>query len=161
MTAVDSYKNDAICRAVRKLVDAGVVVVAAASGNNGKSSAGQQTLRPRSFTRYRAFSDHRRREQYLWNQWPRRRRDRQLTARVVRRAASGPTLPASSTFDNLIKPDLVAPGNKIVSAESTNCLLVTQHPESARVSRRTAESQRDVHERHLDGDAGCRRQPPL
>src|ERR1051325_6779858 len=39
--AVDSYKYDPICRAVRKLVDAGVVV-AAAAGNNGKNSAGQK-----------------------------------------------------------------------------------------------------------------------
>src|ERR1051326_2176056 len=37
--AVDSYKNDPICKAVRKLVDAGVVV-AVAAGNYGKNSAG-------------------------------------------------------------------------------------------------------------------------
>src|SRR5207244_12601421 len=32
-------------------------------------------------------------------------------------------------FDNLVKPDLVAPGNKLVFAEADNNLLVTQHPE--------------------------------
>ncbi|HLL99896.1 MAG TPA: S8 family serine peptidase, partial [Pyrinomonadaceae bacterium] len=39
--AVDSYKNDPVCKAVRKLVDAGIVAVAAA-GNNGKNSSGQK-----------------------------------------------------------------------------------------------------------------------
>src|SRR5205814_3177697 len=37
MAAVDSYRNDALCRAVRRLVDAGIVVVAAA-GNDGKDA---------------------------------------------------------------------------------------------------------------------------
>ena len=36
--AVDSYKNDPVCRAVRKLVNAGIVVVAAA-GNDGKDNS--------------------------------------------------------------------------------------------------------------------------
>ncbi|MDQ3755459.1 MAG: S8 family serine peptidase, partial [Acidobacteriota bacterium] len=37
--AVDSYKNDPLCRAVRRLADAGIVVVAAA-GNDGKDTNG-------------------------------------------------------------------------------------------------------------------------
>src|SRR5437870_5117177 len=39
--AVDSYKNDPICLAVRRLVNAGIVV-AAAAGNNGKNSQGDK-----------------------------------------------------------------------------------------------------------------------
>ncbi|HEX8746075.1 MAG TPA: S8 family serine peptidase, partial [Pyrinomonadaceae bacterium] len=39
--AVESYVNDPLCRAVRRLSDAGVVVIAAA-GNNGKDSQGNK-----------------------------------------------------------------------------------------------------------------------
>ncbi|HYO91444.1 MAG TPA: S8 family serine peptidase, partial [Pyrinomonadaceae bacterium] len=39
--AIDSFKDDPLCKAVRRLVDAGVVVVAAA-GNDGKNASGQK-----------------------------------------------------------------------------------------------------------------------
>src|SRR6185369_9131263 len=39
--AIDSYTYDPVCRAVRKVVDAGIAVVAAA-GNNGVNSNGQK-----------------------------------------------------------------------------------------------------------------------
>ncbi|MEQ1923781.1 MAG: S8 family serine peptidase, partial [Pyrinomonadaceae bacterium] len=39
--AIETWRNDPLCRAARRLVDAGIVVVAAA-GNNGKNAAGQK-----------------------------------------------------------------------------------------------------------------------
>src|SRR5437016_4872856 len=39
--AIDSYWNDPLCQAVRRVTDAGMVVVAAA-GNNGKNSSGEK-----------------------------------------------------------------------------------------------------------------------
>jgi serine protease AprX len=39
--AIDSYKNDPLCKAARRLADLGIVVVAAA-GNQGKKSSGEK-----------------------------------------------------------------------------------------------------------------------
>ena len=43
MQAVDSYKYDALCRAVRGLVNSGILVFVAA-GNEGKDTAGQKSM---------------------------------------------------------------------------------------------------------------------
>ncbi len=121
--AIESYKNDPLCRATRKLVDAGVVVVAAA-GNNGKNSAGQKLYgqihapgnEPSVITVGAS------------NTLGTDARNDDIIATFSSR---GPTrsywTDASGVkhYDNLIKPDIVAPGNKLISAQGKNNLLVT------------------------------------
>ena len=124
--AHDSYKNDPICRAVRKLVDAGVVVLAAA-GNNGKDSSGRKLygrihspgIEPSAITVGATNS-------FGTND----RADDVMATYSSRGPSRGAWIDAAGVkhYDNLVKPDLVAPGNKIVSAESNNCLLVQQQP---------------------------------
>jgi subtilisin family serine protease len=125
--AIISYTNDPICQAVRKLVNAGVVVVAAA-GNNGKTSTGQKVYgaihcpgnEPSAITVGASNT---------YGTDP-RNEDSMATF-----SSRGPTRSFSTDedgvkhFDNLLKPDLVAPGNKIVSAEAANNHLVSAHPE--------------------------------
>ena len=125
--AVDSYKNDPICRAVRRLVDAGVVV-AAAAGNNGKNSAGQKVYgqihcpgnEPSALTVGAAntFGTD-------------ARNDDGVTTFSSRGPTRSYTTDAAGVkhFDNLIKPDVVAPGNKIINAESDGNLLVAENPQ--------------------------------
>src|SRR5882762_8596523 len=125
--ALSSYKNDPICQAVRKLSDAGIVVVAAA-GNSGKTSAGQKIYggihspgnEPSAITvgASNTYGSDTRNEDT-----------------IATYSSRGPTRSFSTDnygvkhYDNLIKPDLVAPGNKIVSAEAANNYLVSSHPE--------------------------------
>src|ERR1700687_4394318 len=127
MPAVESYRNDPICRAVRRLVDAGVTVVAAA-GNNGKNSAGAKLYgqihspgnEPSAITVGAAntFAT-----------------DVRNDDRAPSFSSRGPTRGSWTDaqgvkhYDNLIKPDMVAPGNKIIQAESDHNLLVSLHPE--------------------------------
>src|SRR6185295_13697522 len=108
MPAVDSYKFDPVCRAVRRLVDAGVVVIASA-GNNGKNSAGQKIYgqikspgnEPSAITIGAAntFGT-----------------DVRSDDGVASFSSRGPTRSywtdavGVKHYDNLIKPDIVAPG---------------------------------------------------
>jgi serine protease AprX len=124
--AVESYKNDPLCKAVRKLVDAGVVVVAAA-GNNGKDAAGNKIYgaihspgdEPSAITVGAAntFGT-----------------DVRADDGVTSYSSRGPTRGAWTDaagvvqHDNLIKPDLVAPGNKIIDAAAEDNYLITNNP---------------------------------
>ncbi|MET0647192.1 MAG: S8 family serine peptidase [Pyrinomonadaceae bacterium] len=124
--AVDSYTVDPLCLAVRGLVDSGIVVVAAA-GNEGRDGAGNKIYGqihspgndPSVITVGAAntFGT-----------------DARNDDGVATYSSRGPTRSFRTDafgvrhYDNLIKPDLVAPGNRIIDAQSANNLLVTQNP---------------------------------
>ena len=131
MPALDSYKVDPLCKAVRRLVDAGFVVVAAA-GNDGKSTSNKYGTNntktyglihspgnePSALTvgATNTFGTDDRRDDG-----------------VATYSSRGPTrsfwTDASGVkhYDNLVKPDLVAPGNKIVYAKGVNNYLATNY----------------------------------
>ncbi|HEX8421872.1 MAG TPA: S8 family serine peptidase, partial [Pyrinomonadaceae bacterium] len=125
--AVDSYANDPVCQAVRRLVDAGTVVVAAA-GNDGKDDSGNKIYgrihspgnEPSAITVGASNSYG---------------TDTRGDDTVATFSSRGPTrshwTDAAGTkhYDNLLKPDMVAPGNKVVWAEALNNRIVTDHPE--------------------------------
>jgi subtilisin family serine protease len=137
--AVDSYRNDPVCRAVRKLVDAGVVV-AAAAGNDGKDAQGRKIYgrihspgnEPSALTvgASNTFGT-----------------DSRADDVVTTYSSRGPTRSFWTDaqgvvhYDHLIKPDLIAPGNSLVSAESPNNSLLAQNPQLSR-SDNTANSAR-------------------
>jgi serine protease AprX len=132
MPAFDSYRNDPVCRAVRRLVDAGVVVFAAA-GNNGKDSDGNKLYghihspgnEPSAITvgASNTFGT-----------------DERSDDGVASFSSRGPTRSFTTDdegvrhYDNLVKPDLIAPGNKLIDAEADGNYLVTQTSLDAGVS---------------------------
>ena len=128
--AKDSYINDPLCQAARRAVNAGIVVVASA-GNNGKDAYGQKVyggisspgIEPSVITVGAAntFGT-----------------DYRSDDGVATYSSRGPTRGyktlsnGARKYDNLIKPDLIAPGNKIIGARSTTTNnLILQYPSLA------------------------------
>ncbi|MDQ3801474.1 MAG: S8 family peptidase, partial [Acidobacteriota bacterium] len=124
--ALDSYTLDPICRAVRKLVDAGIVVVAAA-GNEGRDGSGAKIYgqihspgnEPSAITvgAVNTFGT-----------------DVRSDDVVATYSSRGPTRSFYTDtngvrhYDNQVKPDLVATGNKIIDAQAYQNYLVTNNP---------------------------------
>jgi serine protease AprX len=111
----ESAATDPLCLAVQKAVDAGIVVVASA-GNSGKSADGRTVLgsitspgnAPAALT------------VGALNTWGTvSRSDDSVTTYSSR----GPT-----RFDNIVKPDVAAPGNKVISLEASGSNLSAMYP---------------------------------
>jgi subtilisin family serine protease len=126
MPAIDSYKNDPVCRAVRRMTDLGIVVVCAA-GNDGKDAAGKKVygqihspgIEPSAITvgASNTFGTD-------------SRADDAVTTYSSRGPTRGRWADASGMthYDNLVKPDLVAPGNKVVWAAAADNNLLLGNP---------------------------------
>jgi serine protease AprX len=111
----ESSETDPLCQAVSRAVRAGIVVVASA-GNNGMTAAGQHVLggisspgnSPDALTvgsiDTMGTSD-------------------RTDDRVAQYSSRGPT-----RFDFTVKPDVVAPGTRIVSAEVAGSYIATTYP---------------------------------
>jgi len=124
---VDSYVNDALCKAVALATKAGIVVVAAA-GNFGQDQNGNKVyggitspgISPSAITVGATNT---------------RGTDVRSDDVIAPFSSRGPTLSHTTdpltgavVFDNLAKPDLVAPGCRTVSLERYSDYLVTSYP---------------------------------
>jgi serine protease AprX len=112
--STESWQTDPLARAARSAVAAGITVVVAA-GNFGQNADRRRALRHRRLAGARPVGDHRRLGQHQGH------RTCAATTRVNFFSSRGPTRGAHrrqrrAPVDNLLKPDLVAPGNKIVGA---------------------------------------------
>jgi len=124
---IDSYVNDPMCRAIERATRAGIVVVVSA-GNFGQDLYGNKVygsitspgISPSAITVGATNT---------------RGTDTRSDDTVAPFSSHGPTLSHTTDpvtgeviYDNLAKPDLVAPGTRVVSLERSNNLLVSIFP---------------------------------
>ena len=114
--ALQSYRDDPLCEAAERATAAGIIVVAAA-GNFGITADGKRIFggitapgNDPSVITVGALDT---------NGTAIRSDDA-----IARFSSRGPTM-----YDHIIKPDLVAPGRNVVSAEASGSLLAAQYPE--------------------------------
>jgi serine protease AprX len=124
-SSVESYLTDPLCRAARRAVAAGITVVAAA-GNYGSSPYelyGSITSPGDDPTVITVGSANTHQTNV--------RSDDTVNFFSSRGPTRGHSVDASGNpvYDNLLKPDLVAPGNKIISAQSQGSYLTSEYPQ--------------------------------
>ena len=106
---MESAKTDPLVRAVERAVASGIIVVVSAGNRGVQPGHGSPGLRRRHLAGQRALGDHRRRRRH--------QPDRVARADDFVQAYSsrGPTW-----FDAYAKPDVVAPGHRLVASASTS-----------------------------------------
>src|SRR6185503_2327007 len=110
------WRDDPICQAVERLWHEGVLV-AAAAGNWGKSADGRKVYQS---IKTPGICPHAITVGALNTKGTPYRSDDE----VASYSSLGPT-----AFDHLLKPDLVAPGNKVLGLAAPGSRLVKEHPE--------------------------------
>jgi len=124
-----SYRDDPLCQAVERAYRAGVVVVASA-GNHGKHpQTGQKIYGSITSPGNSPFA-------ITVGALNTKGTPYRSDDEVASYSSKGPTL-----VDGLTKPDLVAPGNKILSLAAPGSTLVREHPELVIGSGRDARLQ--------------------
>ena len=116
MAPTQAWRDDPVCQAVERAVKAGIVVVASA-GNYGQTPDGKLVL---GSVTSPGISPYAITVGALRTQGTADRSDDV----VAPWSSKGPTM-----IDHLIKPDLVAPGSKIVSLMAPGSTLATKFPE--------------------------------
>ncbi len=114
--AVQSYRDDPVCAAVERAVNAGIFVVAAA-GNFGLAPDGRRVM---GGVTSPGNSPYAATVGALDTKGTAARDDDE----VAGFSSSGPT-----QFDRLMKPDLVAPGRRVTSAEAAGSVLSVNFPD--------------------------------
>ena len=117
MSPTQSWRDDPVCQAVERAVKAGIVVVASA-GNRGETDDGRQVL---GSVTSPGISPYAITVGALRTQGTVDRSD----DTIAPWSSKGPTL-----IDHLIKPDLVAPGSRVLSLMVPGSTLARQYPDS-------------------------------
>ena len=138
------WRDDPICQAVERAYRAGIVVVASA-GNFGKTTDGRPIYGGITTPGISPFAITVGALNTKGTPW---RSDDE----VASYSSKGPTL-----FDHLIKPDLVAPGNKILGLAAPGSTLVREHPGAGDRFRTARPAAAVGHQHGGGGRIGCRR----
>jgi serine protease AprX len=113
---IEGYRNDPVCQAVERLIAAGVTVIAS-SGNLGKDA---------THAKIWGAIDSPGNDPAVITVYPVNTRDTATHSDDIATTygSRGPTY-----LDNLFKPDISAPGNRIVSLLSPGCRIAQLHPD--------------------------------